>query len=64
MVEEAEKYKQQDLEQQEVIDAKNSLESLIYQTKSTVSNDNVKEKPEEDIESVNKAASDGESWIY
>jgi L1 cell adhesion molecule like protein len=65
MVEEAEKYKQQDLEQQEIIDAKNSLESLIYQTKGTLANDSVKDKlSEEDIDIVNKAVSDGESWIY
>ena len=65
MVNEAEEYKQHDLEQQEIIDAKNSLESLIYQTKSTLSNDSVKDKlSDDDVEVVNKAVSDGESWIY
>ena len=65
MVDEAEEFKQQDLEQQEIIDSKNKLESLIYQTKSTIANDTVKEKlTEEEIETVNKAVSDGESWIY
>ena len=65
MVSEAEEYKQHDLEQKEIIDAKNSLESLIYQTKSTLSNDSVKDKlSDDDVEVVNKAVSDGESWIY
>ena len=65
MVNEAEKYKEQDEEQKEIIEAKNTLESIVYQAKNTMSKDEVKSKLDEaDIETVNNAVADGESWLY
>jgi heat shock protein 1/8 len=65
MVNEAEKFKEQDEEQKEIIEAKNTLESIVYQTKNTMSKDEVKSKLDEnDIETVNNAVADGESWLY
>ena len=65
MVQEAEKFKEQDEEQKEIIELKNTLESVIYQAKNAVSKDEVKSKLDEsDIETVNNAVSDGESWLY
>jgi len=65
MVNEAEKYKEQDEEQKEIIEAKNTLESIIYQAKNVVSKDEIKDKLDEnDIEIVNNAVADGESWLY
>ena len=58
MVEEAEKFKEQDEEQKEIIEAKNTLESIIYQAKNVVSKDEIKDKLDEnDIEIVNNCAS-------
>ena len=65
MVQEAEKFKEQDEEQKEIIELKNTLESVIYQAKNAVNKDEVKSKLDEaDLETVNNAVADGESWLY
>ena len=65
MVKEAEKFKEQDEEQKEIIELKNTLESVIYQAKNAVNKDEVKSKLDEaDLETVNNAVADGESWLY
>ena len=64
MVEEAEKYKEEDDVLKEKIDAKNEFEGLLYQTKSSVSNDKIKEKLEEsDITVINETVKEYEEWF-
>lgn len=64
MVDEAEKYKEEDNKNKERIDAKNELESTIYQTKSVLDNENIKEKiSDEDKETINNLIEDVEKWI-
>ena len=64
MVEEAEKYKEDDDALKEKIDAKNEFEGLLYQTKSSVSNDKIKEKLEEsDINTINETVKEFEEWF-
>jgi len=64
MVEEAEKYKEEDDVLKEKIDAKNEFEGLLYQTKSSVSNDKIKEKLEEsDITIINETVKEYEEWF-
>ena len=54
MVSEAEKYKDEDNLNREKIESKNKLDALIYQTKSSVNNEEIKSKLEEsDISMVN-----------
>ena len=48
MVNEAEKYKEEDDKQQDRIQAKNALESYVFDLKSTVENDEVKGKISDD----------------
>jgi heat shock protein 1/8 len=48
MVQEAETFKEEDTLRKETIDAKNQLESLVYQTKSSVENPEIRDKLEED----------------
>ena len=48
MVQEAETFKEEDKLRKETIDAKNQLESLVYQTKSSVENPEIRDKLEED----------------
>ena len=64
MVEEAEKYKEDDDALKEKIDAKNEFEGLLYQTKSSVENDKIKEKLEEsDITVINETVKEYEEWF-
>jgi len=64
MVEEAEKYKEEDDVLKEKIDAKNEFEGLLYQTKSSVENDKIKEKLEEsDITVINETVKEYEEWF-
>ncbi len=64
MVKEAEEYKKEDDELKSKIDAKNNLESMIYQTKSMVEKEDMKSKlSEEDILSVNNLLKDAEEWL-
>ena len=63
MVDEAEKYKEEDQKNKDRIDAKNELESVLYQTKSTLDNDKIKEKLGEDIDIVNNIINECQSWL-
>ena len=64
MVEEADKYKDEDKLLKETIDAKNQLESLIYQTKSSIENPEIKGKLEDDeIKTVESLVTETELWL-
>ena len=64
MVEEADKYKDEDKLLKETIDAKNQLESLIYQTKSSIENPEIKGKLEdEEIKTVESLVTETELWL-
>ena len=64
MVDDAEKYKDEDNLVKETIEAKNSLEGYIYQVKSSISDEKVKEKlDEEELESVTKVVEDSIKWL-
>ena len=64
MVEEGEKYKDDDNALKEKIDAKNEFEGLLYQTKSSVENEKIKEKLEEgDITTINENVKEYEEWF-
>ena len=64
LIQEAEKFKDEDNLIKETIDSKNKLESLLYQTKSSVENEEIKSKLEEsDISLVQKSIQDIEEWL-
>ena len=64
MVDEAEKFKHEDDQQRERISAKNGLESYAFQAKSTVEDDNVKDRiTEEDEKYVLNIAKEAISWL-
>ena len=64
MVQEAEKYKEEDEKIQEKIESKNKLEAFVYQVKSTISDEKVTEKIEsDDLTTINTALNDVESWL-
>jgi L1 cell adhesion molecule like protein len=64
MVEEAEKYKEDDKKIKDNIDAKNELESIIYQTKSSIDKEEVKEKlSDEEIQTLTDLVVDNEKWL-
>jgi len=64
LIQEAEKFKDEDNLIKEKIDSKNKLESLLYQTKSSVENEEIKSKLEEsDISLVQKSIQDIEEWL-
>ena len=64
MVEEAEQYKEEDNLQKEAIEARNSLEALVYQTKSAIENEQVKSKLDEsEIQTVSNILSETELWL-
>ena len=63
MVEEAEKFKDDDLILKERIDAKNEFEGILFQTKTTIENDKIKEKcSEDDIKNITILISEYETW--
>ena len=63
MVEEAEKFKDDDLKLKERIDAKNEFEGILFQTKSVVENDKIKEKlSDDDVQIVKSTISEYETW--
>jgi L1 cell adhesion molecule like protein len=65
MVEEAERFKEDDLKVKEIIDAKNTLENLIFQAKSTLDQEQLKDKfTDEDKEAIRGKADEIQSWIY
>ena len=63
MLEEAEKYKAEDQLIKEKLESKNNLESLLYQTKTTIDNDSIKDKLDtSEIELVNNTLQETELW--
>ena len=64
MVQEGEKFKEEDQQNRDKIEAKNKLDSLVYQTKSTIENDQVKSKLEEsDLKTVTDTLTETELWL-
>ena len=64
MVEEAEKYKEEDELHKQKIESKNNLENLLFQSKSSVENDQVKSKLEDsEIQTVKDTVTDTETWL-
>ena len=64
MVQEAETYKEEDTLRKETIDARNTLESLVYQTKSSLQNDEIKSKLDSDeIITLEAILQDTEQWL-
>ena len=64
MVQEGEQFAKEDLELRETIESKNSLEALVYQTKSSLEKEEMKSKLDEsDIETVTTTLNDIETWL-
>ena len=64
MVEEGEKFKEEDEMNRDKIEAKNKLDSLVYQTKSTIENEEVKSKLEEsDLKILTDTCTETELWL-
>ena len=64
MVREAEKYKDEDNLHKETIESRNTLEALIFQTKSTVENEQIKSKLDEsELNTINDILSETELWL-
>ena len=64
MVDEAEKFKEQDEKAKKVIDARNGLENYLYSVKSTLGEDKVKEKlGEEKVNEATAVCDEGISWL-
>ena len=64
MVAEGEKYRDEDNKHKEKLEAKNNLESLVYQTKTTLDNDEMKSKLDNsELESLTKLVTETESWL-
>jgi heat shock protein 1/8 len=64
MVQEAEQFKEEDTLHKETIDAKNQLESLLYQTKSSIENPEIKGKLEEDeVTTVETLVKETQMWL-
>ena len=64
MVQDAEKYKNDDEQQRDRIQAKNALESYAYNMKSTAEDDKLKEKlSEEDRKKITDKCNEVISWL-
>ena len=64
MVEEAEKYKEEDELNKQKIEARNNLENMIYQTRTSIDNDQIKGKLEEsDIQLVKDTLTETDTWL-
>ena len=64
MVDDAEKYKTDDENNRLNVEARNSFENLVYQTKSMLSDNNVQEKlSDEDKDLINEKCSEAISWL-
>ena len=64
MVDEAEKFKEDDERVKARIDAKNELESIIYQTKSSIEKDEIKSKLSEgELDTLTNIIEDNETWL-
>ena len=64
MVEEAEKYKEEDELHKQKIESRNNLENLLYQSKSSVENEQVMSKLEDsEIQTVKDTVTEAETWL-
>ena len=64
MVQEAEKFKEEDEKNMKTIESKNSLETYMYSLKNTVENDKIKEKlSEEELEQVTTSYKNTQEWF-
>jgi len=64
MIQEAEKFKQEQEKNQEKIESKNKLESFVYQVKNSTSDEKVLEKLDsDDLTTINTSLNDVESWL-
>ena len=64
MVAEGEKYQAEDQLNRDRIESKNKLDALLYQTKSSVQNDEIKSKLEEsEIKQVTDVITETELWL-
>ena len=64
MVNEGEKFAEEDRLHKETIESKNKLDALVYQTKSTIENDGIKGKIEEsDLKLVEDVLTETELWL-
>ena len=64
MVNEGEKFAEQDRLHKETIESKNKLDALVYQTRSTIENDSIKGKLEEtDLKLVEDVLTETELWL-
>jgi len=64
MVEEGEQYKEEDELHKQKIESRNNLENLLYQSKSSVENEQVMSKLEEDeIQTVKDTVTEAETWL-
>ena len=64
MVKEAEKFKDEDKKEGEKIDSKNNLESYVYQVKSSIEDDKLKEKIGEDnLKNIRESVDDIIKWF-
>ncbi len=64
MIDEAERYKSEDESNKVRIEAKNSLENLVYQTKDMLSQDTVQDKlSDEDKDLINSKCTDILTWL-
>ena len=64
MVNEGEKFKEEDQMNKDKIEAKNKLDSLVYQTKGTIDNEEIKGKLDEsEITTINDLLTETELWL-
>jgi len=64
MVNEGEKFKEEDQMNKDKIESKNKLDSLVYQTKGTIDNEEIKGKLDEsEITTINDLLSETELWL-
>ena len=64
MVQEGEKFKDEDNEHKLKIEAKNNLESLLYQTRTSIDNSEIKSKLEEsEIKMLNDLITETDTWL-
>ena len=63
MVQEAEKFKEDDTLQQKKIESKNQLESLLHTAKSSIDGENKSKLEAEEIEVIGNTVKETEEWL-
>jgi len=64
MVQEAEKYKEDDMKHQEFIEKKNEFENILFQTQNALSNEKIKEKlSKEEIDLITNKINENQEWL-